>query len=338
MHDHTLSHSHAPHGHAPHGHGHDHTHAHDHSDHHGHTHGPAHTLGSDPDCDHVFGQHVRKAGEGRTAIVVGVTLAMMAVEIGAGAIYNSMALVADGLHMATHALALGVTLITYRLVRSWAADRRFSFGAGKLNALSGFSSALMLLGIALVMAVESLMRLASPVAIQFDQALIVAVLGLAINGVSALVLGHGHGEGHDHGHDHNLRAAYLHVLADAATSVLAICALLAGKWLGQGWLDPAIGVVGAVIVAQWSYGLIKQTGGVLLDHQVPRALMEEVRDAIEGAGEDRLADLHIWAIGPGIHAAELVIRSPSPLSSADYRARLPHAANIVHAVIEVQAG
>lgn len=342
-------------------HDHSHAHSHDHDDHHhGHDHDQA--------GDHVFGQDKRMAGESRTAIVVGVTVVMMVVEIAAGVIYGSMALLADGLHMASHAVALGVTLVAYRMARAWAADRRFSFGVGKINALSGFSSALMLAGFAAVMAIESVIRFANPVAIQFDQALIVAGIGLVVNGASALLLGHSHdhGEGHDHAHphhhDHNLRAAYLHVLADAMTSVLAIAALLAGKFMGWNWLDPVMGIVGAVLVANWSWGLMRQTGVILLDRQAPRALMEDVREAVEGhadhhhdhdhdheehdhdghdhhhpheEGPDRVTDLHLWTIGPGIRAAEIVIESSSPLTPEQYRARIPRSAGVVHAVIEV---
>jgi cation diffusion facilitator family transporter len=205
------------------------------------------------------------------------------------------------------------------------------------------------------------------VPIQFDSALVVAVVGLVVNGASALLLGHGHDHGHDHEHDHahehhdhdhdhddhdhdhhdhhhhddhhhdhNLRAAYLHVLADAMTSVLAIAALLAGKFAGWSWLDPVMGIVGAGLVAHWSWGLLKASGNVLLDRQAPAETLEDVRKSLESGGE-RVVDLHVWSIGPGLHAAEAVISAKEPLAASAYRARLPRSANIVHAVIEVNA-
>ena len=319
------------------------------------------------EIDHVFGQDRQRKGEGRTAIVVIVTTVMMTVEITGGILFGSMALLADGLHMASHAVALTVTLVAYVLARRYATDRRFSFGTGKVNSLAGFASAVMLAGFALLMVIESVQRIISPVAIQFDQALIVAVVGLAVNGASALLLGHGHDHGHDHGHghhhahdhhdheheghghdhhhahshahnhhhqeDHNLRAAYLHVLADAMTSVLAIIALLAGKLAGWSWLDPVMGIVGAALVTHWSWGLLKQTGSVLLDRQVPQAELDEIRESLE-RDDDRVIDLHVWAIGPGIEAAEIVIRTTSTRTPDDYRTRLPP--DILHAVIEVR--
>ncbi len=320
--------------------------------------------------DHVFGQDQARAGERRTAIVVTVTAVMMVVEITAGIVYGSMALLADGLHMASHAAALSISLAAYLLARRYAADRRFSFGTGKVNSLAGFAGAVLLAGFAAIMAIESVQRLMQPVAIQFDQALIVAVIGLVVNGGSALLLGHGHDHHHDHDHDddhgdhehhheahdhehehdhhhdhdhddhhhhhhdHNLRAAYLHVLADALTSVLAIAALLAGKFAGWNWLDPAMGIVGAGLVTHWSWGLLRESGNVLLDRQASPALLEDVRKAVE-SDEARVTDLHLWSIGPGIRAAEMVIAANKPLAASAYRARLPRSANIVHAVIEV---
>lgn len=341
-------------------HGHPH-HDHDHGHDHHHEHVPQHAHGGDHgEIDHVFGQDRKRGGEGRTAIVVGVTAIMMVVEITGGIIFGSMALLADGLHMASHAVALSVTLIAYVLARKYATDRRFSFGTGKVNALAGFSSAVFLAGFAFVMVIESAQRLISPVAIQFDQALIVAVVGLAVNGASALLLGHGHDHGHSHGHrhehhdhdhghdhhhhdhhhghhhDHNLKAAYLHVLADAMTSVLAIAALLGAKFAGWSWLDPAMGIVGAALVAHWSWGLLKQTGSVLLDRQASPALLAEVTTALRSDGRSEVDDLHIWSIGPGINAAEIVIDHAHDHTVADYRNRLPAHANIVHVVIEIR--
>ncbi|MCG8441357.1 MAG: CDF family Co(II)/Ni(II) efflux transporter DmeF, partial [Caulobacterales bacterium] len=247
--------------------------------------------------DHVFGQDAVRSGERRTALVVALTAAMMVVEIAAGVVTGSMALLADGLHMASHAVALGVSLFAYIYTRRVAADPRYTFGAGKVNSLAAFASAVLLAGFALAMVVESLDRLANPVAISFDQALIVAVVGLVVNALSAVILAggehhhHHHGHGHDHAHgqgapehrhgDQNLRAAYLHVLADALTSLLAIFALLAGKFAGLAWLDPAMGLLGAALVARWSWGLIGETSAVLLDRAAPDWVAEPWRRAIE---------------------------------------------------------
>jgi len=303
--------------------------------------------------DHIFDQDRKRAGEKRTLVVVGLTAAMMVIEIIAGLAYGSMALLADGLHMASHAAALSISLIAYVVSRRLAADPRFAFGVGKLNSLAGYTSAVMLLGFALVMAVESIGRLIEPGPINFDKALLVAVIGLAVNGGSAWILastphehgrdhGHSHAHGHSHDHephhhdqDHNLRAAYLHVLADALTSLLAIAALLAGKYLGADWLDPAMGIVGAVLVARWSYGLIRDSGRVLLDAQVDSDRLGALRQALEGGSGDRVADLHCWSIGHGIYAAELSIVSDTPASPAQYRSLIPEHLNIVHATIEV---
>jgi cation diffusion facilitator family transporter len=316
--------------------------------------------------DHVFGQDRAQAGERRTAIVVVVTAVMMAVEIVAGVAYGSMALLADGLHMATHAIALGVALAAYVLARRYAGDARFGFGTGKVGTLAAFASAVLLAGFTLVMAIESVERFVRPVSIHFDQAIFVAVIGLIVNGVSAVILGddhahnvegvevlgshnhHGHthaehdrdhellhdDHGHHH-HDHNLRSAYLHVVADALTSILAIAALLAGKLAGAAWLDPAMGIVGAVLVGRWSWSLLRQAGSVLLDQQAPEHVLRAVKSCIEATGTDRLTDLHVWSIGPGIRAAELVIESTAPLEPAAYKARLPAAARIVHVAVEV---
>jgi cation diffusion facilitator family transporter len=309
--------------------------------------------------EHVFNQHEQRAGEKRTIVIVMLTAVMMVVEIAAGMIYGSMALLADGLHMASHATALGIAVLAYVMSRRLAADRRFAFGVGKINSLAGFASAVLLMGFALVMAVESTHRLINPLAISFDQALVVAVLGLVVNGVSAWVLmstphGHDHDHGrdsdheedhdhdedhdheHHHGHDHNLRAAYLHVLADALTSLLAIAALLAGKYLGLRWLDPAMGIVGAVLVARWSYGLIRDTARVLLDHQAAGGHLAVLREAIEGNSTDRITDLHLWSIGHGIFAAEIAIISDEPRSPDYYKSLIPPKLDIVHATVEIQ--
>lgn len=291
--------------------------------------------------DHVFNHDQKKAGEGRTLAVVVLTAVMMAVEITAGLIYGSMALLADGLHMASHTIALSIAVFAYIISRRLAFDRRFTFGVGKINSLAGFASAVMLLGFALIMVIESVDRLVNPVTIAFDQALLVSVVGLVVNGVSAWILAstphsyaHGHEHGHDH-HDHNLRGAYLHVLADALTSILAIAALLMGKLLGAGWLDPAMGIVGAVLVARWSFGLIRDSSRVLLDHQGNEQQLAEIRVALERDSSDRVTDLHLWSIGHGIFAAEIALVSHQPMAPGQYKALIPAELNVVHATIEI---
>lgn len=306
--------------------------------------------------EHLFNQDQRKAGEKRTLLIVAITAVMMVVEIVAGLVFGSMALLADGLHMASHATALGIAVLAYVISRRLAADARFSFGVGKINSLAGFASAVMLLGFALSMAVESTSRLFNPLQIAFEQALVVAFLGLLVNGFSAWVLsstphehghanGHVHNEdpadaiGHNHGqvahHDHNLKAAYLHVMADAVTSLLAIAALLAGKYLGVGWLDPIMGIVGAVLVTRWSFGLLRQTSWVLLDYQGNQQHLQTLRYSLERGTEDRVSDLHLWEIGHGIHAAEITLVSHEPQAPDYYKAKIPAVLNIVHTTIEV---
>jgi len=294
--------------------------------------------------DHVFEQDHKRAGETRTLLVVAITAVMMVVEIVAGLVYGSMALLADGLHMASHAAALGIAVLAYVVSRRLARDRSFTFGVGKINSLAGFTSAVLLMGFALLMVTESVGRLINPLPIQFDHALLVAVVGLLVNGACAWILmstphehghGHSHGHAHDHAHDHNLRAAYLHVLADALTSVLAIVALLAGKYFGANWLDPVIGIMGAILVARWSYTLIRETASVLLDRQADGEMAEALRDAIEAGGPDRVTDLHYWTIGHDIYAAELVIVSSNPSTPAHYRSLIPDRLKVVHVTIEV---
>ena len=302
--------------------------------------------------EHTFGQDRPRGGERRTLVVTGLTLVMMVAEIAAGLAFGSMALLADGLHMGSHATALGINAAAYAYARRRAADPGFAFGTGKVNVLGGYTGAVLLAGFALVMAGESVARLLAPAPISFDWAIAVAVLGLLVNGVSVLLLGghdhhHGHHREHDHGTDHghhhhhhdgpdyNLRSAYLHVLADALTSVLAIVALLAGKHLGAAWLDPVTGVVGAVLVARWAWGLLRDTGGVLLDRQAPERLRAAVRAAVEGEAGDRLADLHVWAIGPDLYAAALSVVTHAPRDPEHYKALLPDGLGIVHATVEV---
>lgn len=306
--------------------------------------------------DHVFNQDQQRAGEKRTLLIVAITAVMMIVEISSGLIYGSMALLADGLHMGSHAVALSISLVAYVVSRRLASDRRFTFGVGKINSLAGFASAVMLLGFALAMAIESTGRLLNPVAIAFDQAIIVAVIGLAVNGFSAWVLAstphhHAHSHDHDHrhdhnthdhhdhhdhqSHDHNLRAAYLHVLADALTSLLAIFALVAGKYIAAPWLDPVTGILGAALVTRWSYGLLRETGKVLLDNQADEYRLEILRSAIEGVSSDRITDLHVWCIGHEIFAAEVAIVSDTPKTPEHYKSLIPTALGIAHVTIEI---
>ena len=297
--------------------------------------------------EHVFGQDEVRTGERRTLWVIVITATMMVVEITTGLAYGSMALLADGLHMGSHTAALGITTIAYIYTRRCATDSRFCFGTGKVNAFAGYTSAVLLALFALLMAWESITRLYNPVDIAFNQAIVVAILGLVVNGASMLMLGddhHNHDHGlphsnphhHDHTHaDHNLQAAYLHVLADALTSLLAIFALLAGKFLGLNWMDPAMGIVGAILVARWSLGLIRDTSGVLLDHQAPGAILKQTRNAIEGVDDNRVADLHIWSIGPGIYSATIAVVSDMPKPPEHYKILIPKELGIVHTIVEV---
>jgi cation diffusion facilitator family transporter len=311
--------------------------------------------------DHSFGQDRRRPGETRTQIVIAITATMMVVEIAAGVLFGSMALLADGLHMASHAVALGINAYAYAYARRHAHDAAYSFGTGKVNTLGGFTGAVLLAAFALLMASESVQRLVVPVPIAFDQAIWVAVLGLAVNGVSMLILRHHHGhehaaheheyehhdhddEDHDHAaathpaeHDHNLVSAYLHVLADALTSVLAIAALLAAKYLGFTWMDPVMGLVGAVLVARWSFGLLKATSAVLLDRSAAPEACAAVRESLERVDGNRVVDLHVWCIGLNLYSAALTVVTPAPRPPEHYKALLPPELNIVHATIEVHA-
>ena len=303
----------------------------------------------------------------RTWAVVVLTLVTMVVEIAAGWWYQSMALLADGWHMSSHAVALTLTGLAYWLARHHATDPRYAFGTWKVEVLASFASAILLGLVGLSMVWESAWRLYQPKPIGFDQALLVAVVGLLVNLASVWLLhgpgdGHGHSHGghdhdhddhaghhhnHGHGHDHaahhhghahqdlNLRAAYLHVLADAATSVLAIGALLGGKYFGWNWLDPAIGAAGGVLVARWSWGLLKDASRVLLDREMDHPLVEQIRSLIEADGDSRVSDLHVWRVGRQHHAGVITVVTASPRDAAEYRQRLAGLPTLAHLTVEV---
>jgi len=306
--------------------------------------------------DHSFGQDKKRPGEARTVVVIVLTATTMVVEIAAGIAFGSMALLADGLHMASHAVALGISAFAYVYARRHAHDERYSFGTGKVNALGGFTGAVLLGVFAAMMGWESVLRFIQPVDIAFNQAIVVAVLGLIVNGLSVFILGHSHEHDHHdddsshdhenggamahadhdhHHHDHNLRAAYLHVLADALTSVLAIFALLAGKFYDLIWMDPLMGIIGGALVAKWSLGLLRTTGAVLLDRQASQQLRDSIRKRIENNGEVRVSDLHVWSIGPGIHAVELTVVTHDPKPPHHYKRRLATVKGLAHATVEV---
>ncbi len=321
--------------------------------------------------EHVFLGDNHRRNERRTWLVIALTTAMMVAEIVAGSVFGSMALTADGWHMSTHAAAMLIAALAYRYARRHAHDPRFSFGTGKLGDLAAFGSAVVLALIALLIGWESLVRLYSPVAINFSQAIAVAIIGLVVNLLSAWLLHddhshgehghhahghHGHGHSHDHPHDHahdhahnhshgatrgrpadnNLRAAYLHVLADALTSVLAIAALLAGSLYGWSWMDPAMGIVGGLVIARWSWGLMRDAGGVLLDF-VPESedLPGEIRQALVDA-ETEIVDLHVWQLGPGHHGAIISLRARQPKAPGHYRQKLAGLDDLSHVTIEVE--
>ena len=286
---------------------------------------------------HTFGQDLRRSGELRTLIVIAITGTMMVVEIVAGIRYGSMALLADGLHMASHAAALSINAFAYFYVRRHAHNEDFSFGTGKVNALGGFSGAILLALFALLMVGASFDRLLRPIDIIFNQAIFVAVLGLVVNGASVFILGvHDHDDhDHAHHHDHNLRSAYLHVLADALTSVLAIIALLSAKYFGFIWMDPVMGIVGALLVAHWSLGLLRTTSGVLLDKQGPESIRRKIKDSIEQDDDSELTDLHLWSIGPNIYSVEIAVVAHDPATPEQYKDRLPQNLGLEHVSIEI---
>jgi cation diffusion facilitator family transporter len=302
----------------------------------------AHSL-SDWRHDHVFLGEAHDRNERRTWAVVGLTAAMMVAEIAGGTIFGSMALLADGWHMSTHAGALAIAAGAYRYARRHARDPRFAFGTGKLGDLAGFASAIVLAMVSLGIGYESALRLFQPVTIHYGEAVAIAVVGLAVNLLSAWLLWDDHHRHHEHDddhhhhhhhHDHNLRAAYWHVLADALTSILAIAGLLAAWAYGWTWLDPVIGIVGAGVIAHWSWRLIREAGAVLLDAAPNVALEQAIRERLE-QGHDRIADLHVWRLGPGHHGAIVSLVADEPAPVATYKARLADVAGLSHVTVEV---
>ena len=276
--------------------------------------------------------------ERRTRIVIAVTAAMMIVEIAVGLMSNSMALLADGWHMSTHVLAFLITAVAYYFSRTQASNARFSFGTGKVGVLGGFTSAVVLSIVALLMAGESLHRLFVPLEIHFNEAIGIACVGLLVNlGCAVLLADRHHESGHGSVHDHdlNLRAAYLHVLADAFTSVLAITALTGGKFFGWAWLDPVVGVVGSGVVFSWSYTLLRDTAGILLDCTPSSSdLPDEIRRAVESDGDSLVTDLHVWQVGIGKYAAMISVVAHEPKSCESYRALLRGHHELVHVTVE----
>lgn len=306
--------------------------------------------------EHIFDDG-NAAAERGTRLVMWITAATMVVEIAAGWWWNSMALLADGWHMSSHALAIGLSAFAYAAARRYARDPRFAFGTWKIEILAGFASAIFLLGVALLMVVGSVERLFSPQPIAYQQAIVIAIAGLVVNLVCALILGkahhhdHGHSHAHDHGHhdnhdaghahqhDLNLKSAYVHVVADAATSVLAIVALIGGWIYGWSWLDPAMGIVGAVLVAVWAKGLVGDTAKVLLDREMDHAVVDEIRDVVQEdtpGGRTWVTDLHVWRVGKHAYACAISALTTDPsLTASQLRKRLSVHEEIVHATIEV---
>jgi cation diffusion facilitator family transporter len=310
---------------------------------------------------HVFLGRGHAHNERRTWGVIALCTVMMAAEIAGGIVFGSIALVADGLHMSTHAAALLLAAVAYTYARRHADDPRFCFGTGKLGDLAGFTSAVVLTMVALLIGYEAVMRLVAPVAVHFNEAIAIAALGLGVNVASVFMLGggrehahdhhHGHGHAHhhlddddrDHDHanpnaathrDHNLRAALVHVMADAAVSVLVIAGLLLGRFLGWVWMDPVVGLVGAIVIASWAYGLVRDTGSVLLDMTADAGMAENIRMAIERDG-DRLCDLHLWRLGPGHIGVIASITTAVPRAPSFYRERLAAFRSLSHVTIEV---
>ena len=296
--------------------------------------------------DHHFLGHGHERAESRARLAAGVTAAFMAVEIAAGIIFGSMALVADGIHMATHVGALGLAAGAYWLARRYSGSERFTFGSGKFGDLAAFASAIVLGVVALGVAYESIERLLAPTTVNYRNALFIAALGFLVNVTSAWILSGAHQHGHDHAHndahshshggDNNMRAAFVHVLADAATSVLAILALTGGLIWGLKWLDPAVGLIGASVIGSWAYGLIRDSGLVLLDAEANPALAGDIRAMVENEMGARVADIHLWRLGPGHHGLIVSLVSPDQISAENVKSALrTRYPDLSHVTIEV---
>ncbi len=297
---------------------------------------------------HRFETGHEAAAERRTRLVLWLTLAMMVVEIAAGYAFRSMALLADGWHMSTHAGAMGIAAFAYGFARRKSTSPEFAFGTGKVGSLAAYTSAIVLALIAVLVVWQSVAHLVTPEPIAFDEAIPIAVVGLLVNLVSARILSGGpaHDHGHDHQHDHahahahhaddNLRAAYVHVLADALTSVLAIVALVLGRYAGLAWLDPVMGIVGAGVIVSWSYGLLKQSGRTLLDWRGDGGLENRVREAIEREGDNEIADLHVWPVGPGHFGVIATVVTHQSRDPDHYKTLLKDIATLSHVTVEVQ--
>ena len=299
--------------------------------------------------DHIFDEGNRAAERG-ARLVMWITAAMMVIEIIAGWWFNSMALLADGWHMSSHTVAIGVSAFAYAAARRHARDSRFAFGTWKIEVLGGFASAIFLMGVAAMMVAGSVERILSPQPIHYQEAMIVAAVGLVVNIVCAMILGNthnhhhdhhddNHGHEHPHGHDLNLKSAYLHVIADATTSVLAIVALAGGWMYGWSWLDPVMGIVGAVLVAVWARNLIMETGKVLLDREMDHPVVQDIRDVVETgpeAGGTRIADIHVWRVGKRAYSCALtVVTHDKHLTPKRVREQLSRHDEIVHTTIEI---
>ncbi|MDE2026910.1 MAG: CDF family Co(II)/Ni(II) efflux transporter DmeF [Candidatus Omnitrophica bacterium] len=295
---------------------------------------------------HVFGQEQKRSGEHRTVFVIAITSTMMVAEIITGWIFGSMALLADGLHMASHTVALLINVFAYVYARRHAHDANFSFGTGKVNALGGFTGAILLVVFALAIAWESFQRILNPVHIAYNQAILVAVIGVVVNGVSAAILGvddhhehehpdHDHDHHHNHDHDHNLRSAYIHVMADAFVAILAVVALVMAKYLHLVWMDPLMGLVAFLVVSKWSWGLLKVTTSILLDRQGPNEIQHRIKESIERVDDNRIADLHLWVIGPNIYAADISVVTHHPEQPGHYKKLIPSNLGLAHVTVEV---
>ena len=290
---------------------------------------------------HDFGTDREQRAERRTRWVVALAFVTMVIEITAGWLTGSMALLADGWHMASHVGALGLAAFAYAFARRHAGDARYTFGTGKVTALAGYSSALLLGAVALWMAWDSVHRLVAPVEVHYVEAMAVAVLGLVVNLASAWLLDHDHHHDHEHDHhhhehvDHNLRAAYLHVLADALTSVLAIAALAGGLVFGWRFLDPLMGIVGALLIGRWAVGLARDSAGMLLDAEDHGHVAEDIRHIVEAIPDHEVADLHVWRVGPASRACIVSLVSHTPLAVEDYRQRLSAIEGLDHVTVEI---